>query len=52
MDEPRTMTMSILRERLERQEYDVDPRKVADAIVERLLAASTAQAAARGGQCS
>jgi hypothetical protein len=31
--------MNILRERLEREDYTVDPHKVADAIVERLLAA-------------
>ena len=30
--------MELLRERIERDGYSVDPRKVADAIVERLLA--------------
>jgi hypothetical protein len=35
------MTMNILRERLEREDYTVDPHKVADAIVERLLATRT-----------
>ncbi len=29
--------MELLRDRIERDEYSVDPHKVADAIVERLL---------------
>ena len=37
MDESRTMKMQAIQERLERDEYEVDPRKVADAIVARLL---------------
>jgi anti-sigma28 factor (negative regulator of flagellin synthesis) len=37
MDESRTMKMHLLQERIERDEYEVDPRAVADAIVERLL---------------
>ena len=32
--------MELLRDRIERDEYSVDPHKVADAIVERLLAES------------
>jgi hypothetical protein len=39
MDESRTMKMQTIRERLERDEYEVDPREVADAIVARLLSA-------------
>jgi anti-sigma28 factor (negative regulator of flagellin synthesis) len=39
MDESRTMKMQSIRERLERDEYEVDPREVADAIVARLLSA-------------
>jgi anti-sigma28 factor (negative regulator of flagellin synthesis) len=38
MDESRTMKMQSLQQRLDRDEYEVDPRKVADAIVARLLA--------------
>lgn len=32
--------MELLRERIERDDYSVDPQKVADAIVQRLLAES------------
>jgi anti-sigma28 factor (negative regulator of flagellin synthesis) len=39
MDESRTMKMQLLQERIERDEYEVDPQKVADAIVARLLSA-------------
>jgi Anti-sigma-28 factor, FlgM len=38
MDESRTIKMQALRERLEADQYEIDPHKVADAIVERLLA--------------
>jgi anti-sigma28 factor (negative regulator of flagellin synthesis) len=38
MDDARTMKMQALQELLERDQYEVDPHKVADAIVERLLA--------------
>jgi hypothetical protein len=41
MDESRKIKMEILRERVARDDYQVDPRKVADAIVARLLAART-----------
>jgi len=37
-DESRRMHMEELRERIELESYSVDPRKVADAIVRRLLA--------------
>jgi anti-sigma28 factor (negative regulator of flagellin synthesis) len=37
-DESRRMHMEQLRERIELESYSVDPRKVADAIVRRLLA--------------
>jgi hypothetical protein len=33
------MKMHAIQERLERDEYEIDPRKVADAIVTRLLEA-------------
>jgi anti-sigma28 factor (negative regulator of flagellin synthesis) len=36
-DESRTALMEQLRERIERDEYAVDPHKVADAIVKRLM---------------
>jgi hypothetical protein len=39
-DESRRIDMEVLRERIERDDYSVDPRKVADAIVRRLLAES------------
>ena len=39
-DEPRRIDMELLRDRIEREEYSVDPHKVAAAIVERLLAES------------
>jgi hypothetical protein len=42
----RTMNMTILRDRLQREDYAVDPHKVADAIVERLLATSAGSAPA------
>jgi hypothetical protein len=35
------MKMQAIQERLERDEYEIDPRKVADAIVARLLATRT-----------
>ena len=38
MDESRTIKMQALREQLERDEYEIDAAKVADAIVQRLLA--------------
>ena len=38
MDDSRKMKMQALQELLERDQYEVDPHKVADAIVERLLA--------------
>jgi anti-sigma28 factor (negative regulator of flagellin synthesis) len=37
-DESRRMHMEQLRERIELESYSVDPRKVADAIMRRLLA--------------
>jgi anti-sigma28 factor (negative regulator of flagellin synthesis) len=46
-DESRRIDLELLRERIERGGYSVDPRKVADAIVERLLAESR-----RDRQCS
>lgn len=39
MDDSRTMKMELLRQRLERDEYEIDVHKVADAIVAHLLAA-------------
>jgi hypothetical protein len=42
MDLGREMHMQELRERIERDAYDVDPRAVADAIVARLLTAPRA----------
>jgi anti-sigma28 factor (negative regulator of flagellin synthesis) len=39
-DESRRIDMELLRDRIERDEYSVDPHKVADAIVQRLLAES------------
>ena len=44
-DESRMMQMQELRERIERNDYSVDPEKVADAIVRRLMEI----AAPRGG---
>jgi hypothetical protein len=38
--------MNTLRERLERDDYAVDPHKVADAILERLLATRAVEPAA------
>ncbi len=46
MDESRTIKMQLLQERIERDEYEVDPHKVADAIVERLTSPK-----ANGGAC-
>jgi anti-sigma28 factor (negative regulator of flagellin synthesis) len=40
MDLAREMQMQELRERIERNAYDVDPRAIADAIVARLEAAT------------
>jgi anti-sigma28 factor (negative regulator of flagellin synthesis) len=37
MDETRKQQLLALQERIERGEYEVDPRRVADAIVARLL---------------
>jgi hypothetical protein len=39
MDESRTIKMQALQAQLERDEYEIDPQKVAAATVERLLAA-------------
>jgi anti-sigma28 factor (negative regulator of flagellin synthesis) len=39
-DESRRIEIELLRERIERDAYSVDPHKVADAIVQRLLAES------------
>jgi hypothetical protein len=39
-DESRRIDMELLRDRIERDEYSVDPDKVADAIVQRLLTES------------
>jgi anti-sigma28 factor (negative regulator of flagellin synthesis) len=36
--EERTMQLDHIKDRIERNEYDVDPRAVADAIVAKLLA--------------
>ena len=47
MDEPRTITVQHLRERVVREQYVVDADKVAGAIVERLLAAQAARRAKR-----
>jgi hypothetical protein len=47
MDESRTMKMLALQKQVERDEYEVDPAKVAEAIVQRLLAAHDAAAAKR-----
>jgi anti-sigma28 factor (negative regulator of flagellin synthesis) len=41
MDLGREMQMQELRQRIERNAYDVDPRAVADAIVARLLTGRT-----------
>jgi anti-sigma28 factor (negative regulator of flagellin synthesis) len=38
MDESRKLELQALREQVQRGEYEIDPRKVADAIVARLLA--------------
>jgi anti-sigma28 factor (negative regulator of flagellin synthesis) len=46
-DESRTTNMHQIRERIERDTYAVDPQKVAEAIVRRLLA----QPARDGDQC-
>jgi hypothetical protein len=46
------MKMQTLQERLQRDEYEVDPRKVADAIVQRLLADHAGESRGRSGQCS
>jgi hypothetical protein len=43
MDLAREMQMQQLRERIERDAYDVDPHAIADAIVARLLSATRAQ---------
>jgi anti-sigma28 factor (negative regulator of flagellin synthesis) len=39
MDESRTMKLHVLQERIERDEYEIDPRAVADALVAHLLSA-------------
>jgi anti-sigma28 factor (negative regulator of flagellin synthesis) len=46
MDESRTIELHALQERIERGEYEIDPHKVAAAILER-LAASVLKAAPR-----
>jgi anti-sigma28 factor (negative regulator of flagellin synthesis) len=46
-DESRRIDMELLRERIARDDYAVDPHKVADAIFQRLLAESR-----RDRQCS
>jgi hypothetical protein len=43
MDLAREMQMQELRERIERDAYEVDPHAIADAIVARLLSATRAQ---------
>jgi hypothetical protein len=43
MDLAREMQMQELRERIERDAYDVDPHAIADAIVARLLSATRVQ---------
>jgi hypothetical protein len=48
MEPSRTNDMPNLRDRLHAEAYDVDPRKVADAIVERLLASHTGTAPVAG----
>jgi anti-sigma28 factor (negative regulator of flagellin synthesis) len=42
-DESRMMQMHELRERIERDDYSVDPEKVADAIVRRLMEVAAPQ---------
>jgi hypothetical protein len=37
MEESRKLELQAIRERIERGEYEIDPRKVADAIVARLM---------------
>ena len=37
MDESRKLELQALREQVQRGEYEIDPRKVADAIVARLM---------------
>ena len=46
MDESRTIKLQALHERIERDEYDVDPRKLAEAIIVRLSSPK-----ANGGAC-
>jgi hypothetical protein len=43
MDLGREMQMQDLRERIERDAYDVDPHAIADAIVARLMTATRAE---------
>jgi anti-sigma28 factor (negative regulator of flagellin synthesis) len=43
MDLAREMQMQELRERIERNAYDVDPHRIADAIVARLMSATRPQ---------
>jgi anti-sigma-28 factor FlgM len=50
MDESRTIKMQALQAQLERDEYEIDPQKVAQAIVERLLA-NVSSPKANGGAC-
>jgi Anti-sigma-28 factor, FlgM len=47
MDESRTIKMRALQAQLERDEYEIDPEKIAAAIVERLLAAASARTPAK-----
>lgn len=48
MAESRTTEMNQIRERLEREQYQVDTRAVAGALLERLLAGSVLPTAPRG----
>jgi anti-sigma28 factor (negative regulator of flagellin synthesis) len=48
-DESRMMQMHELRERIERDDYSVDPEKVADAIVRRLRGCPPAHRSTRNG---
>jgi Anti-sigma-28 factor, FlgM len=53
MDESRKLKMEILRERVERDAYEIDPRKVAEAIVDKLLTARASDVPGRSSrQCS
>ena len=43
MDDARTMKLRAIQERLEREEYEIDPGKVAEAIIVKLLATREAK---------